>query len=188
MKNEYSVILGIDIGLNGALSVFDTESKELMSIYDMPTKVKIVGEREKNVLDIERLLFIMEIPKIHKDKAIVIFEDIHSFGKSEFSMDSIMEQKGIVWGISKTLGYETILVSPKEWQKYYGIVSPKTLKGSNAKKTRELRKEWLKDKSRQVASEIFPRFDHWFEAKTSHGRSDAVLIGKYYLGVYANSQ
>jgi hypothetical protein len=131
----------------------------------------------------------MEIPKIHKDKAMVVFEDVHAFpGQGVVSIATLLEQKGIIQGLALGLGYGIHPTQPKEWQKYFSIIPPKELKGSDGKKTKKLRKEWLKDKSRQVASETFPNFDHWFEAKTSHGRSDAVLIGKYYLGVYANSQ
>jgi hypothetical protein len=124
----------------------------------------------------------LEIPLVHCESAIVIYEDVHAFpGQGVVSVGTLLEQKGIIKGMVKILDYGTLPISPKEWQKHFGIIPPKELKGSDGKKTKKLRKEWLKDKSRQIASQLFPTFDHWFEAKTSHGRSDATLIGFWYL-------
>lgn len=179
---DYNIVMGIDIGLTGGISFFDAQTNELLSIYDMPTKSIIKDNKKKNVLDFDRLLFIMEIPKIHKDKAMVVFEGIHAFpGQGVVSIATLLEQKGYIWGLARGLGYDALPVQPKEWQKHFGIIPPKEIQGTSAQKTKILRKVWLKDKSRMVASELFPRFDHWFEAKTSHGRSDATLIAKWYL-------
>jgi hypothetical protein len=180
MKNDYDIIVGIDLGLTGGISFFDCQSGELLSIYPMPTKVIIKGEREKKVLDIDKLHFLLEIPKEHNDNALVIFEDIHAFGSGGFSMDVIMEQKGVLRGLIRGFDYTPCAVHPKTWQKHFGIVPPKSMK------KKETRKTYLKNQSRKVAQGLFPGFAHKFELKGSHGLSDATLLGRFWLDTVSN--
>lgn len=183
MMINHEITIGIDIGFGGGISFFDTESSELLSIYSMP--IKSIGitksGRNKYSLDLEKLNFILEIPKNHKDRAIVVFEEVHAFpGQGVVSVGTLLEQKGIIEGMSQALGYNQFPISPKSWQKYFGIVPPKGLKN------KVKRKEWLKNNSRDVATGKFQEFSTKFEHKTSHGLSDACLIGLFYLEIYGN--
>lgn len=180
----YDVIIGIDIGLSGGIAFFDYESKEVLTICEMPSvKVQTSTGRNKGELNLERLKFILEIPREHKEKAIVVIENVHAFpGQGVVAIATLLEQKGIIRGMCKGLGYDEFLVEPKTWQKYYELVPPKDLKGSTGSKTKQLRKAWLKDGSLELARSKFPE---WAETKlapkTSHGLSDALLIGKWYI-------
>lgn len=178
--DSLQVVCAVDIGLNGGVSFFDTESKELLSIYPMPTK-KFTNKsgKEKNVVDLDKLKFLLEIPKEHGDTCIVVFEDVHSFpGQGVVSIGTLLEQKGMIRGLAKALGYEEFAISPKEWQKHFDLIPPKELKGPTAKKTKALRKKWLKDRSLNLALKEFPEF----MGKITHdGISDSVLIGKWYV-------
>lgn len=177
--DNYDVVIGIDIGLSGGISFFDTVSKELMSVYEMPTTINDNG---KKIVDIDKLLFILEIPKVHNEKAIIVYEAIHAFGNSGFGVGVLMEEKGVVRGLAKALGYDELAVSPKTWQKVFGLVPPKDLKGSTAKKTKYLRRKWIKENSIRVAR---MEFVEWavskLKSKTCDGVSDSMLIGKWYL-------
>lgn len=176
---DHDIIMSIDIGLTGAIAVFDTVSGELLSIYDMPIKLSeklTKSGKAKYELDIQKLKFIMEIPKVKDDSCLVIVEDVHAFpGQGVVSSGTLMEQKGIIRGLASALGYETLMVNPKTWQKSLGITPPKDIKD----KTK--RKIWLKENSRRVASELYKEFSAKFEDKNSHGRSDAVLIGDWVI-------
>lgn len=181
--NHPNIILSLDVGLHGGISVFDTVSKELLSVYPMPTKEATnKSGKEKSILDFDRLLFIMEIPKIHNDSCLVALEEIHAFGDAGFGIGVLMEQVGVVRGIAKALGYDEIRIPPKEWQKYFDLVPPKELKGTSAKRTKYLRRKWLKENSVLMAREVFPEFAGTkFKLKTCDGLTDSALLGKYVL-------
>lgn len=177
------VIIGVDIGLTGGIAFFDTVSAELLSVYPMPTKEILKNGKKRNALDLDKLCFILEIPKVHKEKAIVVFEDVHAFpGQGSVSTGVLMEQKGIIRGMAIGLGYEECPISPKTWQTFYGMVPPKELKGSSASKTKTLRKEWLKAESLSNARRLFPLVaETKLASKNSHGLSDSLLIGNWYI-------
>lgn len=179
IKYEYDVVIGIDIGLSGGISFFDTVSDEILSISEMPNK-KFTNKsgKEKKVIDLDKLFFLLEIPSVHKETAIVVFEDVHSFGNLGFGVGTLMEEKGIIRGMAKALGYGELAVSPKEWQKHFGIVCPKDVKSTTAPKTRAMRKKWLKSKSMETAKNLFESWD----ARIKHdGISDSLLIARWYL-------
>lgn len=179
-----SILIAIDVGLTGGIAFFDSESKEVVGLYPMPTnKIETSSGRKKGEIDIPRLKFILEIPKVHEDTALVVLENVHAFpGQGVVAMATLMEQKGIIRGLCAGLGYDEFLVEPKTWQKHYDMIPPKDLKGPSASKTKTLRKQWLKDTSLAKARLLFPE---WAETKlapkTAHGLSDSLLIGKWYL-------
>jgi hypothetical protein len=179
----YDIIVACDIGLSGAIAFFETieashPSNGLLSLLDMP-----IAEREgkTNVIDLERLVFILERPKLKNETALVILEDTHAFGNSGFGVGKLMEEKGMLRGITKALGYDELLVSPQTWQKHFALVPPKTLRGDTAKKTRYLRRKWIKENSILTAREKFPDWIEQLKTKTCDGRSDALLMGLWYL-------
>ena len=178
----YDVVVAVDIGLKGAITFFEIEERNhpshgLLSIQPMPIMKKITKDKEKNVLDLEKLLFILERCKLHGDKAIVVYEDVHAFpGQGVVAVGTLLEQKGIIRGMVKALGYDELAISPREWQKFHGIVPPKDMKSDTVSKTKQLRKKWLKTKSLEVAKAMFPEWDIF-----NDGISDSVLIGAWWL-------
>lgn len=179
----YDILIAIDVGLTGGIAFFDTESKEVVGLYPMPTnKIETSSGRKKGEIDIPRLKFILEIPKVHEDTALVVLENVHAFpGQGSVAMATLMEQKGIIRGMCAGLGYDEALVEPKTWQKYFEMIPPKDLKGSSASKTKALRKGWLKEKSLEIARVRFPSWETKLERKDAHGLSDALLIGTYII-------
>lgn len=178
----YDVLIAIDIGLTGGIAFFDFQYKEVLSLYEMPSqKFTTSSGRSKGELDLKRLKHILEIPKVHEDRAIVVMENVHAFpGQGSVAMATLMEQKGMIRGMCKGLGYDEYLVEPKAWQKFYDMIPPKDLKGSSASKTKALRKAWLKETSLVKARNMFPEWSETkLEPKTAHGLSDALLIGKW---------
>lgn len=181
---KYDVVIGIDVGLSGGISFFDRETQEVLALYDMPSsKVTTKAGREKGVLDLARLKFILEIPKVHNESAIVVFENIHAFpGQGAVATATLMEQKGIIRGLVSGLGYDEYQVEAKTWQGHFGLTPPKDLKGASASKTKALRKKWLKSESLNYARTKFPEWaDTKLKKDTAHGLSDALLIGAWYI-------
>lgn len=179
---SYDIVCSVDIGLAGGISFFDYETKEFLSLYPMPTKQSTnKSGREKKVIDLDRLLHILEIPKGHNDKTIVVFEVIHSFGDAGFGVGTLMEQLGIVRGVVKALGYDETQVAPQTWQKHHGLTCPKDIKGTSAKKTKYLRRKWLKENSLKVAREKFPTCYEKLRLAGDDGKADSLLIGRWFL-------
>lgn len=180
----YDVIIGVDIGYSGAITFMDARSGEILSIRDMPTHV--VNERK--LINIERLKFMLEIPKLHNELAVVVMEDVHAFpGQGSVSTGTLMEQKGILRGIAVTLGYDVVLISPKTWQKHYDLIPPKNIKGNTASQTKTLRKKWLKQNSISCARAFFPSWALTkFDTPNCHGRSDSALISNWYIETNQN--
>lgn len=182
-KYDFEIIVGIDIGIHGGISFFDSVSGELLSVYHMPTVKVEKNGKSKDMLDIAKLKYILEIPKIHEDYALVAFENIHAFpGQGSVSTGVLMEQKGIIRGLIAGLGYTELQVNPRTWQKEFGLIPPKELKGKNAKQTKTLRKKWLKENSLSVAKERFPDWED--KIGKSDGLSDCLLIGLYVVEYY----
>ena len=175
-------ILGIDIGLSGAVAYLDADEGELLAVFDMPVyytqgtaKTKTGKLRNKGHIDLDKLLYMLEIPKVHFEDTLVIMEDVHTFpGQGIVSMGTLLEQKGIILGMCKALEYDVQLISPKTWQKHFYLNCPKEIKGKDA------RKKWMKTHSRLYAIARFPT--EWatkFMDVDAHGRSDACLIAQY---------
>ena len=180
---DYTILIGIDIGLSGGIAFFDYQSKEILSIKSMPTIDTVSRSgKSKKLIDLDRLKFILEIPYLRNERTLVVMEDVHAFpGQGSVATATLMEQKGIIRGLCSGLGYDEHLVEPKEWQKFYGMVPPKDLKGKNATQTKTLRKKWLKEESIKLATSLFPKWAA--KVGRSHGISDSLLIGKVGLNL-----
>lgn len=181
--SDYDVVISVDVGVSGGISFFDVGAGELLSVYPMPTTTKeLKTGKSKKVLDLKKLRHILEIPKLHKENAIVILENLHAFpGQGVVAIASLMEQFGVVRGMSEGLGYESITVEPKTWQKYFNLIPPKDIKGKSASQTKALRKKWLKQESLGNAKERFPNWEGGIG--DSDGIADSLLIGYWYLSV-----
>lgn len=184
MVNDYDVVIAVDIGLSGGIVFFDTVSGEILSAVEMPTeKITTKSGKEKKVVNLARLRHILEVPKEHKERALLVMENVHAFpGQGTVAIGTLMEQKGIISGMATALGYEVVTVEPKTWQAWYGMLPPKELKGATATKTKTMRKKWLKEQSVTMAGDLF---SEWRDTKLAltdaHGISDAMLIGNWLL-------
>ncbi len=181
--HDFDVLISVDIGLTGGIAFFDTVSSEVLALYPMPTvEITTTSGRKKGMIDLPQLKFILEKPHVKNETALVVLENVHAFpGQGVVAMATLMEQKGTIRGMCCGFGYGEYLVEPKTWQAHFQMVPPKDLKGASASKTKTLRKKWLKETSLVKARNLFPT---WAETKlaktTSHGLSDALLIGKWF--------
>ena len=182
---DYTILVGIDIGLSGGIAFFDFQSGEVLSLQPMPTLDTVSKSgKKKRVIDLEKLKFILEIPHLRNEKTLVVMEAVHAFpGQGSVATATLMEQKGIIRGLCSGLGYAEFQVEPKEWQKFYEMVPPKDLKGKSASQTKTLRKKWLKDKSLETARKMFPEWETKLSPNDAHGLSDSLLIGNWYKKV-----
>ena len=153
------MIVGIDPGLNGGITVLSKKGK-LMGSYVMP----IVVYKKKKDLDINALcrLFLIINPEV-----VVIEKQQAMPGQGVSSMFKIGKGYGILLGLCAGLKINTELVSPKAWQKVM-------FAGHTVTNTKET--------SREVAKDIFNvEFLKTDRCSIPHdGMTDSALIAEWY--------
>jgi crossover junction endodeoxyribonuclease RuvC len=147
------IIWGIDIGIHGALTMFDV-SNGVLEIHDMP-----IVERNGKKLVSGHL--VANILRTHH--GTVWIERVGARpGQGVSSMFSFGRSAGIVEGVAIALDMPINLVTPQAWQRKCLVQSGK-------------------DGSRSRAMEIFPAYSQSFARKSDDGRSDSALIAYYGL-------
>lgn len=148
---------GIDPGLTGAVSIFDTVAGSLI-IIDMPTATILRNGKQK--AEVSAPLLASELRNHAIDVAMI--ERVNAMTKQGVSsVFSFGKSAGIVEGVLAGLMVPFNHVTPQAWQKAMGVRDGK-------------------DGSRQRAAELFPAYAHLFARKKDNGRSDAALIA-YFL-------
>jgi len=158
------MIVGIDIGLQGAIAAINKEGK-IVFLYDMPTFSVKKGKSSKLAYDVRKLCsIILEFPV---DCTLVFIEKTQAlpFGYSVQASWSLGRCEGLLHGMLMMKGIRSEFVRSKEWQKYFKITKEKGT---------------TKTQSYEIASQLFPDA----ELKTPRGRkldgrSDALLIAEW---------
>lgn len=155
------IVLGIDIGLNGAIAALDLEQA---CVEDMPTKPE--GERRRiDALELFRTLRRM----VPSDRAAMIaFEQISSGqGRGGHSQASLMQSAGIVKAVADMTGWRTEAIQPAVWKRHYGLIKAP------------------KDESRAMAQRLFPQLAAELVRMKDVDRAEALLISLYARGRWA---
>tara|TARA_R110000787_G_scaffold57358_2_gene131079 strand:+ start:252 stop:698 length:447 start_codon:yes stop_codon:yes gene_type:complete len=91
----------------------------------------------------------------------VYFEQVNSFGMGRTSAFTFGQGCGVVKGVLSALLIPYTMVTPQKWKKAYpGLDSDK-------------------DKSRMMATRIWPEISTRFKRKKDDGRAEALLIAKW---------
>lgn len=160
------VFLGIDPGLSGALAwvgIPDQPNADLILLdaTDMPTVSVVSGKSKKQALNLPALADLMQHPAIPTPSGVWI-EEVHAMpGQGVTSMFRFGHAAGAAAGVAAGLGLPTHYVRPTVWQRPFGI------RGGE------------KDKSRLIASQLYPGRADLFKRKKDNGRSDAALIATH---------
>ena len=156
--------IGIDNGIRGALSVFDSDNNTVESIV-MPTIGVSVGKGKKNEYNIPAIVTWF---KSQQNVQIVILEKAQAYpGQGAVSMFSIGRGYGIIEGILAGFGLPYLVIHPKTWQK-------KMFEGMPHQDTKQA--------SILTAQRLFPNtnFLPSNKAKNIHnGMTDASLMAYY---------
>jgi crossover junction endodeoxyribonuclease RuvC len=143
-------VMGVDIGINGALSFYD--GVELI-IYDMPT-FKVKGGNEYDANQIARII------KENKPSYAVIEKAMLMPSNGKKSYQSLGLCQGLFYGVLCCLDVPYEIISPMVWKK--AMQCPKE-----------------KDASRMRASQLFPQFAHNWDRKKDDGRAESSLIALF---------
>jgi len=150
-------IIGIDVGLSGAIAMMQGET--LTGIVDMPTVTLTRNGAAKRQISIPELV---EIIKTFQPDEAYCERVFAMSGQGVTSVFSFGRSLGAIEGILGARLIKTTLVTPQIWQKAMGVSGGK-------------------DGARARAMEVFPWNVDLFKRKKDDGRADAALIAAWGL-------
>lgn len=170
-----AIIAGVDPGVSGAIALYCTDSKRVISVTDMPNWSETVGKKARTRIDTIALMEMFDTLNLMSVEMVVL-EAVGGRPKQSASA-------GFVFGYTVGLIYMAAMYSkimvetvpPKEWKKIMKIP------GKAGGKTKEEKKQATGDIMRRV-SEIFPNERHMFQGPKGGyymDRADAALLAKF---------
>ena len=148
-------VLGIDVGLNGAIAV--VEGDRLIEVHDMPTFTMERNGKNKRMVNAAELARLIR----QASPGSAYLERLSAMpGQGVTSMFSMGQSLGVVLGILAALDIPTTTIPPRTWQKALDVPQGK-------------------DGSRYRAAQLFPAHAAQFARVKDDGRSDAALIAAY---------
>ena len=150
-------IIGIDVGLNGAIAMMQGET--LTGVVDMPTVTLDRNGKAKRQISIPELV---EIIKTFKPDEAYCERVFAMSGQGVTSVFSFGRSLGAIEGVLAARSIKTTLVTPQTWQKAMGVSGGK-------------------DGARARAMEVFPWNVDLFKRVKDDGRADAALIAAWGL-------
>jgi len=155
------IILGIDPGVSGAISVL--ENKKVIEVFEMPTMID--GKKNKKQVNGSQVSNIIK-EKINSNKEkeiIVVVEHVNAMpGQGVTSMFNFGQSFGVIKGICSALNLPIYFVRPSKWKKHFNLIKTN------------------KDASRTKAIEIYPEISSNLSRKKDSNKADAILIARYF--------
>jgi len=147
------LILGIDVGISGAVALLD--GNKLVAVHDMPTVSVNVGGKKKRRIDARALYLLLQFEKLeHAFVEIVTARP----NQGVSSMFAFGQASGIAEAIAWVMTPDVTGVRPQTWKKHFKLGSDK-------------------GESRKLASELWPDQADRFKRVKDDGRAEAALIG-----------
>ena len=159
------IIIGIDPGVSGAISIL--ENKKVIEIHDMPTMID--GKKNKRQVNGSQVFneITKRIKEYKKDQIRVVIEQVSAMpGQGVTSMFNFGQSFGILKGICAAMQLPVFFIRPAKWKKYFNLLNSE------------------KDASRTRAIEIFPYFSAQLSKKKDSNKADAILIASFYYETY----
>ena len=148
------MILGIDIGVSGALALVD-QSGELLDVWDMPC----LHDGPKNRQTINAPLLAEIVYKSHATKAFVERVGPRPM-EGPVGAFAFGDCKGVVRGVLAAAAIPTLFIQPAQWKRVVGIAP-----GTD-----------MKDMARSEAIRRWPAQAGLFARKRDDGRAESALI------------
>lgn len=152
------IVLGIDIGLTGAIAAIDHVSA---AVEDMPTQ-PLPGDRQvKREVDPRALMLLVRQLVRPGVEALAVMEDVHAgVGMGTTGPASLMDSKGCIRAVLSIARIDVRTVQPRVWKRAYGLTSDK---GGSLVEARRM----------------FPLLSDALKRKRDHNRAEALLIAAY---------
>jgi len=195
------VIIGIDVGLSGGITILDGDQVPI--IYKMPLEKIVVNKKKKNTYD---MLSIVDICKKYKNRKVLFCIEKQGVRPGEGAVSAMTIGKGFgqLLGVGYAFGFKVVIITPVKWKKIFpfldenGVIDlrgqikdkriyGKTLKDIEAKKENKKCIEKLqrdvksqaKTNARELATDLFPELSDRFVKKNSDGLAESLLIALY---------
>ena len=153
------IIIGIDPGISGAISV--VENKKILEVYDTPTMID--GKKNKRQINSAQVTNIIK-ERLNEDKeVVVVVEHVNAMpGQGVTSMFNFGQSFGVIKGICAALSLPIHFVRPTKWKKHFNLIKTN------------------KDASRTKVIEVYPEISEKLKRKKDSNRADAILIALYF--------
>jgi hypothetical protein len=157
------IVLGIDIGLTGALAAI---GRNTVAVADLPVADERLAGRE--------LVRLMRAHVPAGETPLVVFEDVrprpmgnaNTHGNTMHSQGSLMRSRGIVECACDIVGARVEVIQPATWKREFGLLAKRGEKVD-------------KDLARRFALGLWPLLEPDLRRKKDHNRADALLIARY---------
>jgi hypothetical protein len=154
-----AMVIGIDLGLTGAMSLISQHGLEDMR--DLPVMPRSAGGTVKNQINAAELHRILKewIAGHEKNEFMVFWERVNAMPKQgSASTFSLGHTAGVVEGVVCALGLPTTMVTPAQWKKHFKLNSDK-------------------DVCRAMAQRLYPEAS--LGRVKDHNRAESCLIARY---------
>jgi len=153
------IIIGIDPGINGAISIL--ENKKILEVYDTPTMID--GKKNKRQINSAQVTNIIKERLNNGKEVIVVVEHVNAMpGQGVTSMFNFGQSFGVIKGICAALSLPIYFVRPSKWKKHFNLIKTN------------------KDASRTKVIEVYPEISSKLYRKKDSNRADAILIALYF--------
>jgi len=153
------IIIGIDPGINGAISVL--ENKKILEVYDTPTMID--GKKNKRQINSAQVTSIIKERLNNGKEVVVVVEHVNAMpGQGVTSMFNFGQSFGVIKGICAALSLPIYFVRPTKWKKHFNLIKTN------------------KDASRTKVIEVYPEISNKLHRKKDSNRADAILIALYF--------
>ena len=153
------IIIGVDPGINGAISI--VENKKILDVYDTPTMID--GKKNKRQINSAQVSNIFKERLNLNKEVIVVVEQVNAMpGQGVTSMFNFGQSFGVIKGICAALKLPIHFVRPTKWKKHFNLIKTN------------------KDASRTKVIESYPKISSKLHRKKDSNRADAILIALYF--------
>ena len=153
------IIIGIDPGINGAISII--ENKKIIEVYDTPTMID--GKKNKRQINGAQVTNIFKERLNGGKEVVVVVEHVNAMpGQGVTSMFNFGQSFGVIKGICAALNLPIYFVRPAKWKKHFNLIKTN------------------KDASRTKVIEVYPEISSKLHRKKDSNRTDAILIALYF--------
>ena len=153
------IIIGIDPGVSGAISVL--ENKKVVEIFDMPTMID--GKKNKKQVNGAQVTNIIKDKLNLSKEIVVVVEHVNAMpGQGVTSMFNFGQSFGVIKGVCSALNVPIYFVRPTKWKKYFNLIKTN------------------KDASRTKVIQIYPEISSQLSRKKDSNKADAILIARYF--------
>lgn len=201
MANQYDVVIGLDPGVSGGISMVFKNGK--VNVYKIPVIAKKVNKKNKKVYDLDA---IAQLFAPYADKQVLYVQERVSShpGEGSVSAFSFGKSSGLTIGMATAFGFEVVEVSSVSWKKHFPKLDTnsiilkkadikklradsKTIKDKAQKKAnkreidklnRQIKTE-AKDAARNLAAKLYPDIAPCLVHKNTDGVAESLLIALF---------